>query len=166
VWTTSSSRHPPKEAPKPPTTSSPSTVGSASSWLAFSIGSLTPPSHPQAPPDRRGACPPLQGHYWPPDTRLTIVPLGHYTSPWAATYGEASSPLCPKMGSPPIPIALAPGAPLHCDVGLPKSSQCRCPAVPECTSPVLMARCQAQLGFGPVTSGPKGTVALVIFSRD
>jgi hypothetical protein len=46
VWSTSLSRHSLKEAPKPPATSSPSAVGSVSSWSAFSIHSLTLLSHP------------------------------------------------------------------------------------------------------------------------
>jgi hypothetical protein len=77
VWSASSSRCPPKEALKPPATSSPSAAGSATSWSAFSVHSPTPPSHPRAPPDRRGARPPLQAHSRPPKARFTVVP------PWS-----------------------------------------------------------------------------------
>jgi hypothetical protein len=74
VWSTSSSRQPPKEALKLSTTSSPPAIGSTSSWPAFSIRSLTPMSHPRALPDSRGARPPLQAHCRPSDAHLTVVP--------------------------------------------------------------------------------------------
>jgi hypothetical protein len=62
VWSTSLSRRLSKEALKSSATSSPSVAGRASSWPAFFVHSLTPPSHPRAPPNHRGAHPTLQAH--------------------------------------------------------------------------------------------------------
>jgi hypothetical protein len=87
---------------------SPKAVRSASSWLAFSVHSLTPRSNPQAPPNCRSAYPPLQAYYQPPDARNTVIPP---RPPQVAAYAELSSPHQPKSGAPHRRLPPQPSAP-------------------------------------------------------